>query len=420
MTERGTANPFLFFYLGALPAFAQEEDTPMVYGREMHLRRFVLIFACLLLAACRTFAQTSTPPVPTDVGTKPLRIQTRIVPPFVQKDADGKLTGFSVELWDAVAREANLPSYTFAVSPNVSDLLQRIETNRADIGVAAVSITAERDARFDFSQPFYNSGLQILVRDSGDVGGTGSTDDAGGSLSPSVIVHNLLSPAVGKLFLWLMLLAVIVAHIIWLLERNHPDSLLETKKYFPGIFKATWWAAATLGAQADEMPKTYSARIVAVLLMFVSALSVAYFTAAVTAQITVQRLAGAISGPDDLPGKRVATTAGSTAARYLDANQAKTVSFDTIEQACDALQAGKADAVVYDAPVLLYYAAHEGKKKTRIVGPVFRKEDYGIVFRQNAALRKRVNVALLKIKENGEYDAISTRWFGDANGTGQQ
>ncbi len=339
--------------------------------------------------------------------------------PFVQREADGKITGFSIDLWDAIARKAKLPSYRYEVSDNIGDLLAQVASGKAPVAVAATSITAERDARFDFSQPFFNAGLQILVRDEsgGDSGGGGG--DANGALSPTVILHNLLTPAVGKLFGWLMLLAVVVAHVIWLLERNHPEGLPETRKYFPGIFKATWWAAATLGAQADEMPKTYAARIIAVLLMFTSALSVAYFTAAVTAQITVQQLSGAIHGPDDLPGKQIATTAGSTAEAYLRAHGATVVAFDTVGKAYDALQNNKAQAVVYDAPVLLYYAAHEGKGKSRLVGPVFKKEDYGIVFAPNSPLRKRVNVALLQLKEDGTYDAIYARWFGDTNGGGK-
>jgi len=34
---------------------------------------------------------------------------------------------------------------------------------------------------------------------------------------------------------------------------------------------------------------------------------------------------------------------------------------------------GQADAIVFDSPVLLYYAAHEGKGKVSVVGPVFRE-----------------------------------------------
>ena len=77
-----------------------------------------------------------------------------------------------------------------------------------------------------------------------------------------------------------------------------------------------------------------------------------------------------------------------------------------------ALGEGKADAVVYDAPVLLYYASRDGKGKVQVVGSIFRKENYGIVFPPDSPYRKPVNEALLKIKEDGTYDRLYTKWFG--------
>ena len=52
-----------------------------------------------------------------------------------------------------------------------------------------------------------------------------------------------------------------------------------------------------------------------------------------------------------------------------------------------------ADAVVFDSPVLLYYAANDGKGKVQVVGSIFRKENYGIVVPANSPLRKRIDAA---------------------------
>ncbi|HEY1235799.1 MAG TPA: transporter substrate-binding domain-containing protein, partial [Candidatus Binatia bacterium] len=61
-----------------------------------------------------------------------------------------------------------------------------------------------------------------------------------------------------------------------------------------------------------------------------------------------------------------------------------------------------------------YYTAHEGKGRAQTVGPMFRKENYGIVFPSNSPLRKRVNEELLKLKESGTYDQLYVKWFGGA------
>src|SRR5438132_14255537 len=111
---------------------------------------------------------------------------------------------------------------------------------------------------------------------------------------------------------------IIPARVIWFIERNHPEGSIPDRSYFPGIFHATWWVAGTLATQADQMPRSGLARVMAILWMFTSVVFVAYFTAQVTASLTVQQLQGSIHGPDDLPGKRVATTEKSTSAAYLN------------------------------------------------------------------------------------------------------
>jgi polar amino acid transport system substrate-binding protein len=111
-----------------------------------------------------------------------------------------------------------------------------------------------------------------------------------------------------------------------------------------------------------------------------------------------------------------ASVKGITSASDLRSEHIEPLEFAKIEEAYDALQEGKADAVVYDAPVLVYHAAGEGKGKVHVAGSIFRKENYGIVFQDKSPLRKRVNEALLKLKENGGYDQLYKKWFG-GNGT---
>src|SRR5207249_431795 len=135
---------------------------------------------------------------------------------------------------------------------------------------------------------------------------------------------------------------------------------------------------------------------------------IAYFTATVTSALTVRQLRSDIQGPDDLPGKRVATVGNSTAARYLAERNLTTSDFTNIDEAIQSLERGEADAIVYDAPVLQYYASHEGKGKFQVVGAVFRKESYGIQFPEGSPLRKPVNEALLRLHENGTYDRLLT------------
>ncbi|MGZ3298837.1 MAG: transporter substrate-binding domain-containing protein, partial [Asticcacaulis sp.] len=255
----------------------------------------LLILLALFAGTPAAFAQERT-----------VTVAVRILPPFVEQQ-DGRLSGFSVDLWDAIAKQRHWKTQ-YKIVPDVAAQLSAVAGKSADAGVGAISITADRDLRFDFSQPILNGGLQVLTR----------THRAGPeSTALESLMHLLFSPAV---LVWLgiaALLTIIPAHIVWFLERRHPEGMIASKSYFPGIFQAFFWGLGTLATQADSMPRHWASRIVAVLWMFTSVVFVAFYTATLTASLTVQQFRSEINGPDDLPGKTVGTVSGTTSAEYL-------------------------------------------------------------------------------------------------------
>jgi polar amino acid transport system substrate-binding protein len=346
-----------------------------------------------LLLPQSTIAQSPPPIAPTS-GV--IRVGTRLLPPFAMEN-NGSYTGFSLELWQKIAAELGKTS-SIVVYPTLPEVLSAVQTKKLDAAIAAISITAEREQKLDFSYPMFNAGLQILVR----------TPHKSGYV-PNLL-RDLFSPVFLQLFGIALALVLVASHIVWLLERNHPKSAI-APAYFPGIFEAAWWAAATLATQAEEMPKGALGRIMAVFWMFVAVVFVAYFTATVTTSMTVQTLQGDIKSLDDLQNRTVATTAGSTAAEFLQGKHIKTLALDKLESAYDALLNKQVDAVIFDAPVLLYYAAHAGKGNVQLVGDLLREESYGIAVPNNSPYRKLINSALLKLRENGTYQALYDEWF---------
>ncbi len=337
-------------------------------------------------------------PVSDQKPTKPLRVATGLATPFVIEE-NGQLAGFSIDLWRSISKEMNVSSELF-VNPNTQALLSSVKSGQADVGIGNISITADRDKDFDFSQPMFESGLQILVR-----------SQPGGVRSVPSLLAVIFSPALVQLIGIILVMILVPAHFVWFFERRRSGGIIPTPSYFPGIFKACWWAAATLATQAEEMPKSVAGRIVAVVWMFTAVVFVAYFTATVTTSLTVEQLQGNIKGPDDLVGKRVATATNSTSAIYLHQQNIEVLEFNKLTEAYQSLLQGQADAVVFDAPVLLYYVSHEGKGKVKVIGTVFRKENYGIVFPTNSPYRKPVNKALLTLQENGTYQQLYQKWF---------
>jgi polar amino acid transport system substrate-binding protein len=351
-----------------------------------------LSFSSLDLTNQNVFAQT-------EPQTPVVKVATRLVSPFVVKEAE-ILTGFSIELWEALAKETGV-KFEYVVSDTLPELFEAVKNGKADLAIAAISITAERENNFDFAQPMFDAGLQIMV----------STDRSQGTSIITAMSTMFSSKAFRELLVLLAILIVLPLPIIWLVERKERHALIRANGVTEEIFKSFWWSASTLAGQATNMPYTFFGRIIAIIWMFTGVVFVSYFTANVTASLTVKQLETGINGPQDLVGKKVATVKGSTAAQFLQKQGIQSIELANIDDVYETLKDNRAAAIVYDSPILLYYASKEGKGKVQMAGPVFRPETYGILFPAGSPLRKTVNGALLKLRETGEYRKIYQRWF---------
>lgn len=330
---------------------------------------------------------------------KTVRAEVFAVPPFVIEQGQG-LTGFGIDIWQEVAARLQLRT-EYLKEPAPDDAALR--ANDVDVLVSPVFITAERDRTFDFSYPILEAGQQVMVRDTGETAST----------NPLVELLSLLfSSEAATWFSVALLLVLVPAHIVWILERRHHDGIIPTRKYFPGILYAAYWSASTLLTQAEQLPRQWLARLITILWMFTGVVFVALFTAQLTATLTLRQIHGSINGPQDLPGKVVGTLANSVSASYLRERNAKIVEFVHTDEMFGALLDKKVDALLLGAPILSYYAAHEGKGLVKLVGPEFRKGTIGFVFPEGSGLRRQVNHALTAMREDGSYHRILDKWFG--------
>jgi polar amino acid transport system substrate-binding protein len=333
--------------------------------------------------------------------TTEVKVIAGIVPPFVMKEGD-HLTGFSIDLWTEIASRLNLKS-TYDVTENVDTFFDAVRSKKAQIGVSGVFFTAARDKEFDFSYPLMEAGLQVMVRTSG-----------------AEAVPTPLRDVLGLLFSWsaamwlgvALLIILVPAHIVWWLDRGREDGASPTRRYFPGIFHALTWATTALVSQVQVLPSQWLARVFGLIWMFAGVVFIALYTAQLTATLTAEEIQGIITGPGDLPGKRVATLRGSTAVPYLKEIGADLQEFPTLAEMTAALVGRKADAVLFGSPPLRYFAAHGGQGRVRMVGPEFNMRDIGFVFQLGDPLRRRVSSVLLTLREDGSYQRIYAKWFG--------
>lgn len=86
--------------------------------------------------------------------------------PFEFQDASGKFVGIDIDLINEIAADQN---FTVTIKPLGFDAaLQAVQANQADGVIAGMSITDERKKVFDFSDPYFESGVQMAVLASDD------------------------------------------------------------------------------------------------------------------------------------------------------------------------------------------------------------------------------------------------------------
>lgn len=122
-----------------------------------------------------------------------------------------------------------------------------------------------------------------------------------------------------------------------------------------------------------------------------------------------------ITSVDNLKGKVVAVEEGTSSHAYaqkIDGLKDLLV-FPNMSSAYLELENGKADAVIYDEPNILYYKKIHPESKTKIVGEAFDKDksQYGIVFPKGSENITKFNMALKVLKDNGTYDKIYDKWL---------
>ncbi|TCK99960.1 amino acid ABC transporter substrate-binding protein (PAAT family) [Shimia isoporae] len=318
-------------------------------------------------------------------------------PPFaILETENGSPEGFSVDLMRAIADDLGR-SVSFAPAESFSAMLDAVKSEAVDGAIANISITAAREVEMDFSQPIFASGIQILMP--AEVSALGRV---GGLLTREIGTAILI--ALGLLFGGGMLM--------WIFERRHQPYFDRPAK--DALFPSFWWALNLVvnGGFEERMPQSRPGRFFAVILVVASLFVVSVFVATITAAVTVEALQESVDSINDLDGRDVGTVIGSTSADFLNQREIRFTGYISPQEMLADFDAGTIDSVVFDGPILAYHVSSNPKSKARVIERVYRPENYGIALPSDSAMREEIDQSLLKLREDGTYDALIERWFG--------
>lgn len=354
-----------------------------------------LLLALLLWGGLSLTVPNST--AAQETASEELRVVTKPLEPMVMITGN-QFQGFSIDLWNEVARRMGI-QYRWITVETVTEQLKAVEQGTADVAIAGISMTPEREELIDFSYPYLDAGLQIMTAV---------------PQGPTVLssLRQLLSVDLLKIITALLLFLLAIAHVVWGFDRL-TQSKNYSAQYIQGIGETFWWSAVTLatGGYGDDAPRGPFRRFIVLIWMFTGIVLISNFTAAITTQNTLEGLRGDINGLNDLAGKRVMVVDGSTASRYLTEQGIQYRTIQDIRNAYPLLENGKIQAIVYDSPVLQHYASTQGRGKVHLVTPIIKPEFYGIALPQGSPYREDINRTLLEIKLDGTHQRLHDQWF---------
>jgi len=81
--------------------------------------------------------------------------------PFEFPDENDVYTGFDMDL---IAKMSEYLGFEYTIEPmDFTAMLMSVQTSKIDVGIAGITMKDEREEVMDFSLPYYDAGIQILV-----------------------------------------------------------------------------------------------------------------------------------------------------------------------------------------------------------------------------------------------------------------
>lgn len=324
-----------------------------------------------------------------------LKVGVRAAPPFSFQGADGSWTGIAIDLWEQMA-EANELSFTYEAYP-LADLMDGLENGDLDVAVGALTITADREKRFDFTHPFMDSGLAIAAEQT--PGGLWYT------------VKRFVSLEFLQALTALTAVILAFGFLMWWFERKKNDQFGGST--VEGVGSGFWWSAVTMTTvgYGDKSPVTLGGRIVGLVWMFAAIIIISGFTAAIASSLTVGSLQSSIQGVDDLYGAKVGAISSSSAAGFLDDAEIDFRSYTSLTELLDALEKGRIEAAVHDAPILQYQINQREMSRFRLLPDVLDPQNYGFGLRSGSEMREALNRSLLEVVQADSWAQVEREYL---------
>lgn len=336
-----------------------------------------------------------------DLPVRTVRVAIFPDAPFAVHEASGRWDGFAAVVLQGAAAQAHL-NLEFHECASLNELFEEVAGGKADIGAGNLLVTSARLSRVAFTQPILDGGLKVMV----------PTDR---SHSVASLWDGLVDDGHVRVVAWgaviTLALTLVVVAVLRRIDRDFTPHLHE------GLAESFYHVVAiTMTGKTSykgNVAPGWVGKIVAATWLVFGVTTVAYLTSSLSSVMTANAMKSRIDGQHDLKGKRVGTLQGSVGERYCALHGIDVVRFSTVDAAAEALAARGVDAVVADAQSLEYFDTSHPDVPVATVGEMFERRHFAFAVRPgDDDLLRRLNMAIVSLREDGALDHVRTRWFG--------
>ena len=364
----------------------------------MQRQYFALLFAVamsLLSLVTSLSAQDVLPPPAAQ--PQPVEVGIYLNPPFMMKNGE-TYSGLAFDLFEDLARRGNLrPTFSDYETPQA--LLAAAAAGTVDIAVGNLTITRERMGDVDFTFPWHDGGLRILVDDKTDMG----LGDIWGALGDAGHL---------RAFLWLGFFLVAATILLTLFDRRFDEEFPRT--WFAGFVESFYhvMSITTSGSTSRKLMFGAFGKLFAAFWLVFGVVVLAYVTSAVTSVMTAAAVGSGINDVNDLGDRTIGVLSGGASELYARDEGLSVRAYPTLEGAEAALRDGQVDAVIADAMVLEYFVHHHADAGLEVVGPLFDPQKYGFATRPGSPLTRSLSLDLLSAHEDGTTERLRGQYLG--------
>ncbi|CAF1192912.1 unnamed protein product [Adineta ricciae] len=337
--------------------------------------------------------------------------------------------GFCVDLAYAICHEKLQLPYKFLIETKYGNEVQKgvwngmigaLVNRDADLSIASLTINGAREKAVDFSKPFIDLGISIMIRKPE-------------KQKPGVF--SFMAPLSKEIWICVIVSYLFVSAILFFVSRtssyewyfeNETDVVPRNKFSMQNALFFSF--AAFMHQGVDLLPRSFSGRVVTSAWWFFSLILVSSYTANLAAFLTVEKLVTPIESVEDLAKQteiRYGTVKGGSTMAFF--NKSTLITF---KRMWDFMQQHKDDVFVT--------SNHEGIEKVRRskgkfafllestlneyvnerypcdtmrVGENIDAKGYGIATPLGSDLREAINIAVLELTESGFLERLKQKWY---------